>query len=426
MSLKKDPEMKRNYTLLLMVYMLTACIDIFGQKIIITIQNPADLQRHEVVEADLTVICHELNAKPTDPLVVRNALGQQVTYQKSYDGLLLLDVSLQPKGSVEYTISKGQPSVFRSFVQGRVYPERIDDLTWENDRSIYRVYGPELQRRGERAFGTDVWVKNTPNLVAEYRYKLHMDGWHQGDSLKQAGKTQEGEELFLNTSFHLDHGYGMDVYSVGPSLGCGAPALMDGKKLLFPWCWQQCKILDNGPLRFTAELTYGTTAEGTTEHRIISLDKGSHFNKATVWYEGIKKPTSLAAGVVLHSINNTVIHDNYVLYADPTDNPKVHQSQIFVGTLFPDGVDETTILKGQLNHALGIVRNYKGQRFTYYFGSAWSLYDIPNIRHWQLTADEFLLRLKQKPVVQIYHSSSSLPTIPFLSASPTLSMMAFE
>ncbi len=394
-------EMIKNHILLLIVFLLTASIDTFGQKVVITIQNPANLQRHEVVEANLSVICRELNAKPTDPLIVRNAIGQQVTYQKSYNGLLLLDVSLQPNGTVEYTVNKGLPSVFHSFVQGRVYPERLDDLTWENDRSIYRIYGPELQRRGERAFGTDVWVKNTPELVAEYRYKLHMDGWHRGDSLKQAGKNQEGEELFLDTSFHLDHSYGMDVYSVGPSLGCGAPALMNGNNLLFPWCWQQCKILDNGPLRFTAELTYGTTAQGTTEHRLITLDKGSHFNKTTVWYDGIQKPTVLAAGVVLHTTDNTVIHDDYVLYADPTDNPKVHQSQIFVGTLFPDGVDETILLQGQLSHAVGIVKNYKGQRFTYYFGSAWSLYDMPTIKHWQLTTDEFLLRLKQKPVVHI-------------------------
>ena len=25
---------------------------------------------------------------------------------------------------------------------GRLYPERLDDMTWENDRGIYRVYGP--------------------------------------------------------------------------------------------------------------------------------------------------------------------------------------------------------------------------------------------------------------------------------------------
>ncbi len=395
--------MRKTLSLLLLLAISATALQqkMFAQQVQIVISNPSDLQRQEVVETDLTDVCRQLGVDKTAQLVVRNAIGQQMTYQKSYDGKLLLDVTLQPKGTVIYTVAQGQPAAFRPVVQGRVYPERIDDLTWENDRGIYRVYGPELQRRGEKAFGTDVWVKNTPDPVAEYRYKLHMDGWHQGDSLKKAGKKQEGEERFLNTSFHLDHGYGMDVYSVGPSLGCGAPALMKDGKLVFPYCWQQCKILDNGPLRFTAELTYGTTAEGTTEHRLISLDKGSHFNKTTVWYDGIRKPTSLASGVVLHSTGNIVIHDDYVLYADPTDKPKVHQSQIFVGTLFPEGVNETTMLEGKLPHAIGIVNNYQGQRYTYYFGSAWSLYDMPTIKHWQLKADEFLLALRQKLVVNI-------------------------
>jgi len=386
--------------LLLLAFSATALQQkAFAQKVQVTITNPCEQQRQEVVEVSLDDICQKLGIKTTEQLVVRNAIGQEITSQKSYDGQLLFAVSMQPKGTARYTISKGQPSAYRSFVQGRVYPERLDDLTWENDRSIYRIYGPALQRRGEKSFGTDIWVKNTPELVADYRYKLHMDGWHQGDSLKKAGKKEEGEALFRDTSFHLDHGYGMDVYSVGPTLGCGAPALMNGDELLFPWCWKQCRILDNGPLRFTAELTYGTTDKGTTEHRLISLDKGSHFNKITVWYDGIKKPTPLASGVVLHSKDNIVINKDYVLYADPTDNPKVHQSQIFVGTLFPNGVDKTTVIEGKINHAIGIVNNYKGERYTYYFGSAWSLYDMSSIKHWQLTADEFLLRLKQKLVV---------------------------
>ncbi len=393
--------MRKTFVLLVLMVLSATALQqrVLAQKVQITITNPSDLQRQEVVEIRLDDICQKMGITKAEELVVRNAIGQEVTNQKSYDGLLLFSVSMQPKGVARYTVSKGKPSLYHSLVRGRVYPERLDDLTWENDRSIYRMYGPALQRRGEKSFGTDVWVKNTPELVAEYRYKLHMDGWHQGDSLKKVGKKEEGEALFRDTSFHLDHGYGMDVYSVGATLGCGAPALLNNGEMMFPWCWQQCRVLDNGPLRFTAELTYETTDKGTTEHRLISLDKGSHFNKITVWYDGIEKPTPLAAGVVLHSKDNIVINDDYVLYADPTDNPKLHQSQIFVGTLFPNGVDKTTVLEGKNNHGVGIVSNYKGERYTYYFGSAWSLYDMPTIRHWQLTADEFMLRLKERLVV---------------------------
>ena len=162
-----------------------------AQSVSLTVTNPSPLQRQEVVEADLTAVCRQLGVDSSAPLVVSNGLGQEVTYQKSYDGKLLLSVSMHPHGKAVYTITPGKPSTFSPSVFGRLYPERLDDLTWENDRSIYRIYGPALQQRGERSFGTDVWVKNTPELVAEERYRLHLNH---------------------GISFHLDHGYGMDVY----------------------------------------------------------------------------------------------------------------------------------------------------------------------------------------------------------------------
>ena len=372
-----------------------------AQEVTLTITNPGHNQRQELAEASLQTVCELLGTDSTAPLKVRNALGQEMPYQKSHDGKLLLSVTLQPESQVVYTVTKGEPKAFKSQVSGRIYPERLDDLTWENDRGIYRIYGPALQRKGEQSFGTDVWVKNTPEPVVEYRYRQHMDGWRQGDSLRKAGKKEEGEELFRNTSFHLDHGQGMDVYSVGPSLGCGAPALMKDGQLVFPYCFKDCKILDNGPLRFTAELTYDTTDAGTTEHSRISLDKGSHYNRMTVWYDGIKSPTALATGVVLHGSDRLITDKKYILYADPTDNPKVHQSLIFVGTLFPDTADEAIKLSGKPNHAVGIIRQYKGQPYTYYFGSAWSLYDVPTMAHWQLLADEYLENIKTPLTIKI-------------------------
>ena len=372
-----------------------------AQTVTMTVTNPTALQRQEVAEADLQAVCRLLGVGTDEPLTVRNALRQEVTHQKSHDGRLLVSVALQPRGKAVYTITKGRPTTFKPYVFGRVYAERLDDLTWENDRGIYRFYGPALQRTGERSFGTDVWVKNTPELVAEHRYRLHMWGWHKGDSLKKAGMKEVGEECFLNTTFHLNHGEGMDAYSVGSTLGCGTPALMKDGQLVFPYCYENCQILDNGPLRFTAELTYGTTADGVTEHRRISLDKGSHFNRIIVWYEGIRHPMALATGVVLHGGEEPVVTTGSVLYADPTDNPRVHQSQIYVGTLYPAAVDEAVVLEGTPRHAIGIVRNYDGRPFTYYFGSAWSCYDVSTMAHWRLLADEQLQGIRQPLIVEV-------------------------
>lgn len=393
---------KRIVCLMLIIWSaIVYTVESNAQQVLLKISNMSDHQRKEVIEIELMTVCQNLGIDRSSPIVVKNILGQEMTYQKSHDDKLLLEVSLQPKGDVTYIVSKGEPSKFKSYVFGRIYPERLDDLTWENDRGIYRIYGPALQRKGEKSFGTDVWIKNTPELLAEERYRYHMWGWHQGDLLKRAGQTQEAEKLFLNTSFHLDHGNGMDCYSVGASLGCGAPALLKDGQLIFPYCFKECKILDNGPLRFSAELIYGTTTEGITEHRLITLDKGSHFNRMTVWYDGISKPTSFATGVVLHSSDHLILDKDYVLYADPTDNPNVHQSQIYVGTLFPDGVDETIMLKGDHNHGVGIVHQYNGKPYTYYFGSGWSSYDVHNLAHWRLLADDYLYCLRYQQDIQV-------------------------
>lgn len=365
------------------------------------VKNTGDTQRQEVVEADLQTVCQQLGIGTDDSLIVKNAFGQEITYQKTYNGKLLLFVAVQPGSEAVFTVEKGEPSSFKSYVKGKLYPERADDITWENDLGIYRVYGPALQRSGERSFGTDVWVKNTPELVVEQRYKMHMWGVGQRDSLKRIGQPEEANRIYVATSFHHDHGQGLDCYGVGASLGCGAPALMKDRTLLFPYCYKTYRILDNGPLRFTVELIYNTTDDGATEHRLISLDRGSHFNRMTVWYDGIKSPVSFATGVVLHSDDYLMLNEHYVLYADPTDNPKVHQSQIYVGTLFPNGVDETLILKGELNHGLGIIHHYKGQPYTYYFGSAWSGYDVRTMAQWQLTADEYLTNLKNPLTIRI-------------------------
>lgn len=365
------------------------------EKLTLTFQNESNRQRQEVAEVDMQKVCEQLSISPEEPILIENMAGQEVDYQKTYDGKLLLFVSVHPHGKASFTVSKGKPSEPKTYVRGKVYPIRKDDLAWENDRSAYRIYGPALQKTGERSFGIDVWVKNTPELVVEERYLKDYEGNIMEDSLRKAGQKVALADIDRSTSFHLDHGNGMDAYGVGPSLGCGAPALMNDGLLVFPYCYKTCQIHDNGPLRFTAELTYGTTADGITEHRLISLDKGSHFNRMTVWYDGIEKPTALAAGVVLHGDEGFILGKNYIRYADPTDRPDLHQSQIYVATLFPYGVSKTKVLKGELNHAIGIVNHYMGAPYTYFFGSAWSLYDVCSEAQWQNIIDEFMANQRQ-------------------------------
>lgn len=50
-----------------------------AQEVKLTVSNPSNLQRQEVVEADLKSVCQHLGADSDAPLVVKNALGQEIT-----------------------------------------------------------------------------------------------------------------------------------------------------------------------------------------------------------------------------------------------------------------------------------------------------------------------------------------------------------
>lgn len=316
---------------------------------------------------------------------------------------------------------------------------RKDDLAWENDRCAYRVYGPALQRSGERSFGTDVWVKNTPDTVVNIRYIKNQKAWEnmcRVDAKKKAIEKQlkteknparivklkdqikaveaEGKEVNIRNSFHLDQGNGLDPYRVGATLGLGAPSLMIGNEQILPYCYKDYKILDNGPLRFTVELTYNPSTVGdqknVVEHRIISLDKGSNFNKMTVWYDGLTHPTDFATGFPIHEedTETKTFAKDYVSYADPTDNMEGNQSQVYVGVLFPYGIDNTYYQlfdkkhDGATGHALGIKTGLKdGEKFSYYFGAAWSKYDVRSYTEWQIRIKDYLEALKTPLKVEI-------------------------
>lgn len=373
--------------------MLAAAAPVVAQTASIRVENPTDVQRTELVGVDAQRVAAKLGLGEGERFVVINGQGQQQDYQLTHDGLLLFEASLQPRQTATWTARRGTPKAVSPSVQGKVYVLRKDDLGWENDRAFYRIYGPALQRSGERSFGTDIWTKSTPALVADDRYQLDFMGNHLGDAYEARGLKAAADSVDLATSFHLDHGDGMDGYGVGPTLGCGAPALMDKHEAItFPYCWADCRILDNGPLRFTAELTYAPV-NGVTEHRLISLDKGSHFNRAEVWYDGLATATSFVTGVVLHNDRDLALGPDYVAYADPTENPDKYRSQIYVATLFPDGVDRT-FRTADGSHAIGQRKNYRGERTVYYFGSGWSSADIRSFAQWKLTCEETLQALR--------------------------------
>ena len=395
---------------LMMLMALAGSSYCHAQQATIVVSNPTSTPRTELISLNMSEVKAKLgNATPKkgEAYIVKNKRGQQIGSQITHDGLLLIDASVRPHGSATYYVSIGKPYQQKVYATGALYKIRKDDIAWENDRCAYRVYGPALQRTGERSFGTDIWVKNTPDTVVYERYIKDMNGNIKGD--KMDAKVRD-----ILTSFHLDHGNGLDPYRVGATLGLGAPSLMVGKNQVLPYCYKDYRILDNGPLRFTVELTYNPSTVGdmknVVEHRIISLDKGSNFNKMTVWYDGLTTPTDFATGFPIHEedTETKTFAKDYVSYADPTDNVEVNNSQVFVGVLFPEGIDHTYYQlfdkkhDGATGHALGLKRGLKNlEKYSYYFGAAWSKYDVRSYAEWQIRIKDYLDALKNPLQVEV-------------------------
>lgn len=406
---------------LLSLAVLLAMTTVMSAKnITLTVKNPTSTQRQEVVEISAEEVRKQMGIAEGTAIIVKNALGQQVEYQITHDDKLLLFASVRPNGTASFTISEGTPAKMKQWVYMKHHPERVDDIAWENDLTAWRLYGPALEANKETAYGNDVWVKNTPDLVVDERYSTEISNHPAIVKLKEQGKNEEALAMEMATTYHFDHGYGLDCYKVGPSLGCGTPALILNDEMIYPYCYREYDIIDKGPLRATVCLSYEKKKIGNcmmTEHRLLSIDRGSNFCQQTVWYDieplaqpirKIKRdkrfpsvPTKadkleFSAGVVVHAEDTASIHitKDAVLYADPTDNPAAQNFQIYTAVVFPEGVTKTEFLrngdlsKGIAGHLVGRKENYTGEAITYYFGSAWSKNDVHNFNEWKLRTAE--------------------------------------
>jgi len=345
-----------------------------AESVEISVFNPASFPRTaEMVEVDESAVKNHLGSPS---FILRNPDGKEIPWQKTHNGKIIFQADVLPGDSAIYVAESGDPAPVKPLVYGRLFRERADDMTWENDRGAFRAYGPTLQKRGERAFGYDIWTKSVPDLVLEKRYLLNNR---------------------KNISFHRDHGDGMDVYTVGPTLGGGTNALLDADgEIIYPWCFSEFEILEQGPLRFQIRLTYPpVTAEKgipAAEERIITLDAGDWFNRSDITYYGLTTPREIVAGQGVHKQNPA----GYVLdkenattaYADLTENAEAGNGTIFVGTVAVSDAEPVYIplaepIGDAVGHAVlkGKVEN--GKPFSYFWGSGWSKGGMPSLEEWQ-------------------------------------------
>lgn len=143
----------------------------------VTVTNPLALERTgEMVEVPMSDVTAKLQLADTAQIVVLGEDGQQVPYQVTYDEKVVFPATVKANGTATYTIQSGTPDPYNVIACGRYYPERLDDVAWENDLGGYRAYGPALQKRGERGFGYDLFTKyNTTEPILESLYAEELD-----------------------------------------------------------------------------------------------------------------------------------------------------------------------------------------------------------------------------------------------------------
>ena len=399
-------------------FILSGCGDILT----VTVSNPLEADRQtELVEIPLTEVYAALGLAEDDSFVVRNG-KEEVQYQVTHDGKVVFPVTLTASQSQTFTLRKGTPAEFISKVRGDHYPNRVDDICWENDLVGYRVYG----YKEDKASGYDIFTKrNTDLLVIPEMYRKALDPEmkkRQKAIEKEFGKdsaTRFNNELM---SFHVDHGYGADFYAVGPTLGAGTSALLDGEEIVYPFCYDKFEILDNGPLRFTIKLTFRPfkigASENVVETRVISLDLGSHFNKTVVSFEGLDTPTPIVTGMVVQDKDGKSVGDaakGYIAYPAPTMNfesyKEVDNGTVFLGHVFPTELESTELRYfsdkesksrgGSKGHMLAHSTYDPAKPFVYYWGFGWNFWNIETYEEWIAHVEAFSVQLRN-PITVIY------------------------
>lgn len=278
-------------------------------------------------------------------------------------------------------------------VSGRVYPERNDDLAWENELVAFRAYGPETQRRGEKSYGYDIFLKYPDKgevLERLYGAQCSRQNWEKVDSLKKIDPV-EAKEFEQTFTYHVDHGYGMDCFAVGPTLGCGVAAITLGDSICYPWCYDKVEILENGPDRFVAALTFAPVRigkdENVTEHRKITLCRNSHLNHCEVSFTGLSSPQKIVFGFPIRLKDTEYIDtaSGILAVVDPTQGDE--NGKVFLG-LKSHRTDCSAVVID--NHILMSSVIKPDETLVYDWGFAWDRTDIKSFEQWI----EYLTTLK--------------------------------
>ncbi|MBK0381786.1 DUF4861 domain-containing protein [Pedobacter sp. SD-b] len=318
---------------------------------------------------------------PSELVVTDLAANKEIPSQVIYNGQtdprsIIFQTDAAANSSRKFSIKKGKPTDYPKQAFGRQATERFDDFAWENNLVAFRMYGEALEGNSGMAKGIDFWAKRTNKLIINEWYKLD--------------------------NYHHDNGDGVDAYHVGMTLGAGDAEPIVDNEIIYPINYTSYKILDQGPIRISFELTYKpflVDGKMVKETKTISLDAGSQLNKVTNHYD--KHDLTIAAGVTTHSGDGKPkldLDNNYVAYWDLGD-AKVN-GYIGVGVIVP--AKSIQNIKTTDQHLLIISKLDKNNNLEYYQGGGWSKSgNFKDESAWFSYLKNFSQRLKQPLKVSV-------------------------
>ena len=217
-------------------FILSGC----GSVLMVEVSNPSDIDRDtELIEVSLDDIKSRLKIQDGESFILKDG-ADEVPYQQTYDGKVVFPAQLKAQQVKSYRFCKGTPAEVVTKVCGDHYPKRVDDLCWENDLIGFRTYG----FKEDAPSGYDIFTKRSTDLpvIPEFYRRAkdpRLTKIHK--QLKKTDKRAADRFNWDSLSFHVDHGYGCDVYAVGPTLGAGTTALLDGEDIVYPFCYDRVR-----------------------------------------------------------------------------------------------------------------------------------------------------------------------------------------
>lgn len=298
--------------------------------------------------------------------------------------IVIFQSDFGPRETKSFTVTSGDEYVytkeqFKAF--GRFVRERFDDFAWENDRIAHRTYGSGLETwEGEPLSSStiDIWSKRTPRMV--------INDW------------------YLSDDYHRDHGEGGDLYSAGPTRGCGGNGLWAEDRLWTSRNFVDSRVLANGPVRVVFELVYNpfnVNGVSVSEVKRITLDAGQQLDHFESHYKQFSRPgreVELTSGIGLKQVSNEGEELNaeagwFALWEKVARNSGEQGLAMIVD---PNLLVKKT--EDNLNHLM-LVQVPENSVASYWAGFCWDRAGhITDFEAWKQYVDEFAQGL-QSPIV---------------------------